>query len=337
MSKPDVNLDLIRQSVGFRNYLEIHSEEEVDFELLGHGEYNLNYWFLHPHTGKKLVLRIPMESQMHLEHQVRYEFEALSLLRNSNRTPEPLYMDDTIRELPYGFLIMSFLPGESTLYEQFLMKAASCLADIHNIKIPIDHHLLSPENPLEAILEECLSMVQHYFDSEYAEPAVKDLLKILLSQGQEVVERMTVDAERCLINTELNSGNFLVTDEKAYLVDWEKPIYGHVGQDLGHFLAPTTTLWKTDTILTMVDINQFLEAYCDASQRYTNSKKLWEETKPYFVMNCLRGVTWCAMAYVEYQSPDRALKDAFTFEKIKSYLTTEFLEQIRRDYFDEKS
>jgi len=335
MSKLNIDLNLVSYSDGFRKYLDISPEEEVDFEMLGHGEYNLNYLFAHPHTQEKLVLRIPMGSQMHLKNQVHYEFEALKLLQHSGRTPTPLYMDEAIDGLPFGFLIMSFLPGESVPYGQFLIKAASCLADIHNVSVPSGHQLLTPENPLSAILEECLTMVQHYLDSEFAIVAVKDLMQMLLEQGQKIVMNTTISGERCLINTELNSGNFLVTDEKAYLVDWEKPIYGHVGQDLGHFLAPTTTLWKTDTILTMADIRQFLETYCRFSQKYTDSMKLWEDSKPYFVMNCLRGITWCAMAYVEYQRPDRALKDAFTFEKIKSYLTVEFLEQIRKDYFDE--
>ena len=49
----------------------------LDFSVLGQGEYNLNYRFIHPVTGKKLVLRINTGSQMHLIDQIGYEFSAL--------------------------------------------------------------------------------------------------------------------------------------------------------------------------------------------------------------------------------------------------------------------
>ena len=50
-------------------------------------------------------------------------------------------------------------------------------------------------------------------------------------------------------------------------------------------------------------------------------------------MTCLRGTTWCSMAWVEYQAPDRAIKNEFTYNKIKAYLEDEFLENIEKTYF----
>ena len=302
-------------------------------KLLGHGEYNLNYVFPRPSTEEMLVLRIPMGSQMHLSNQVRYEFEALKLLEPTGRTPKPLYIDDTQTAIPYGFLVMNFIPGRALRYESDLAEAAKCLADIHNLEIPPENHLVMPKNPLTAILEECHDMAAHYLSSDLAAPETKRLISSLLSSGRKIVDRAKDGGIRCLVNTELNSGNFLVNDnDKTYLVDWEKPIYACPGQDLGHFLAPTTTLWKTDTILSESEIQGFLKLYCDGSSRYSDPDVLWEGTLPFLTMNCLRGVTWCAMAWVEYQSPDRALKDEFTFEKIKYYITPEFLERIRKDY-----
>ena len=49
-----------------------------------------------------------------------------------------------------------------------------------------------------------------------------------------------------------------------YLVDWEKPLYGDPVQDLGHFLAPTTTFWKTDVILTEEEMADFTRKYIQA-------------------------------------------------------------------------
>jgi len=273
-----------------------------------------------------------MGSQMHLSNQVRYEYEALSILSSCGRTPKPLYIDDTQTAIPYGFLVMNFLPGRALVYESDLDHAALCLADIHSLDVPTGSHLLAPENPLLAVLEECTEMAAHYYNSPIANPNVVRLIRQLMERGRKLVEGAKPAGSRCLINTELNSGNFLVNTNKTYLVDWEKPLYAYPGQDLGHFLAPTTTLWKTNTVLTEPQVQSFIKSYCGASVKYRDADVMWNETKPYFIMTCLRGITWCSMAWTEYQRPDRSLKDPFTFEKIKHYLTPEFLEMIGKDY-----
>ena len=63
------------------------------YTLLAQGEYNVNYLFAHPVTGRKLVLRVNMGSQMHLDRQIEYEAHALGLLRGSGRTPDVYYVD----------------------------------------------------------------------------------------------------------------------------------------------------------------------------------------------------------------------------------------------------
>ncbi|MDR0513383.1 MAG: phosphotransferase [Treponema sp.] len=328
-----IDLTPVIKSESFCSFLNINPNEKIDFELLGHGEYNINYIFRKPHSDKKLVLRVPMGSQMHLENQVRYEFEALRLLESSGRTPKPLYIDDTKTAIPYGFMIMEFLPGRSLRYENSdLAQAAFCLADIHNLEINSSHHLLTPENPCDAILDECNVMASHYLNSDLGNNDVKQLLSLLLESGKKIVEGAKNSSLRCLINTELNSGNFLVNDDITFLVDWEKPLYACPGQDLGHFLAPTTTLWKTESILTESEIQKFLHVYCSHSKHYSDPNILWQDTLPFFTITCLRGVTWCSMAWVEYQSPERVLKDAYTFEKIKLYTSQEFLERMKNEY-----
>lgn len=77
----------------FLGALGLSEGEPVVFSPLGQGEYNVNYSFIHPRTGKKLVLRINTGSQMHLEDQIGYEFTALQYLVPSGRTPKPLFCD----------------------------------------------------------------------------------------------------------------------------------------------------------------------------------------------------------------------------------------------------
>ena len=55
------------KSEAFLAPLDIPTGTQLEFTVLGQGEYNLNYVFSHPVTGKKLVLRINTGSQMHLD------------------------------------------------------------------------------------------------------------------------------------------------------------------------------------------------------------------------------------------------------------------------------
>ena len=57
---------------------------------------------------------------------------------------------------------------------------------------------------------------------------------------------------------------------------------------------------------------------------------LWERTNTYMTVTCLRGITWCAMAWVEYQQPGRELVNESTWRKLEAYLTDEFLGKMKR-------
>lgn len=316
--------------------LDIPREEKITLSLLGQGEYNLNYTFIHPLSGKKLVLRINTGSQMHLDNQIEYEYKALKLLESSGRTPKVYYVDNSRRKFPYGVLVMEFLEGRPLIYETDMQYAAECLADIHSVAVPKECHLISPENPFEAMVAECKEMAAVYLNWEHADEEVKTRICRLLEKAQKIVPKETVKGTH-IINTELNSGNFLIGGEGGgnYLIDWEKPLLGEVEQDLGHFLAPTTTFWKTDTILSAKEMEDFLCRYEKAVAGRFDVSKMRERFLVYLILTCLRGITWCAMAYVEYMSPDRALRNEFTFQKIKAYLTIDFLEAIEKEYYSD--
>lgn len=140
-------------------------------------------------------------------------------------------------------------------------------------------------------------------------------------------------APPAIVSTELNSGNFLINPgERSYLVDWEKPLVSEPAQDLGHFLAPTTTFWKTNVILSPADIGDFLRRYATAVGGRFDLRSLAERLPLYFTVTCLRGVSWCAMAAVEYAQPGRALTNADTRAKLGQYLSEDFLKNILETY-----
>lgn len=138
------------------------------------------------------------------------------------------------------------------------------------------------------------------------------------------------DGYRCCINTELNSGNFLINGKGRdnYLIDWEKPLYGDPAQDLGHFLAPTTTFWKTDVILKQDETDHFIRQYKTYVAGRYDVRGMEERLRLFIPITCLRGITWCAMAWVQYQEPGRLIRNKETFCKMEAYLEDGFLERI---------
>jgi len=226
-------------------------------------------------------------------------------------------------------LVMEFLEGNHLDYKKEVFSAAECLADIHSLKLPDSQHLIEPKNSLRAILDECEDMFKVFWDSNIADPGKKIEIRELLDIGQKRFTSIKDSEFKCIVNTELNSTNFLVKEGRASLVDWEKPIYGDPAQDLGHFLAPTTTFWKTDVILTLEEMNNFIDYYIEMVGNRFPSKGLKERVMNFIPANCLRGITWSAMAWVEYRQPDKEVFNESTFNKLDAYLSDDFLESIR--------
>lgn len=328
---------------GLKEYIQLPFYKEaigisgdVEYYPLAQGEYNINYWFIHPVTGKKLVLRINTGSQMHLENQITYEYNALQVLKESGRTPKPIFVDGSLEYLDYGVMVMEFLEGVALDYRKDLLYAAECLADIHSVSVDENTSLIMPLNPLQAILDECNQMIQTYYNSELGDDKKKKQIQYLLEAGQKKVDAIKdYNGYRCVINTELNSGNFLINGEGKpnYLIDWEKPLYGDPVQDLGHFLAPTTTFWKTDVILTETEMDDFVKQYIRMVDGRFDVSGIEDRLKIFIPITCLRGITWCAMAWVQYQEPGKLIRNEETFRKIESYLTNDFLDMIEKRYY----
>ena len=320
----------------FLEELNIPKDSKIDFKLLAQGEYNINYLFNHPITKEKLILRVNTASQMGLSDQIEYEYKSLLQLKESKRTPIPIYVDGSKKHIDYGVLVMNFLQGVSLDYRKDLHIAASCLGDIHSVELEENSHLICPKNPLQAILDECKIMVQTYYDSHLGDEEKKKQIKRMLNLGEEMIKNTgEYKGRRCIINTELNSSNFLINGENNdnYIIDWEKPILGEPAQDLGHFLAPTTTFWKTDVILSQEEIEQFTKDYIKAVGERFSTNDIEDRLKLYLPITCLRGITWCAMAWIQYKDPNKLIRNEFTEKKLEDYLSKEFLDMIENRYF----
>lgn len=64
---------------------------------------------------------------------------------------------------------------------------------------------------------------------------------------------------------------------------------------------------------------------------------MWVESKNvsniFIPITCLRGITWCAMAWVEYQNGKTDAPTKETFKKMEDYLKRDFLDMIEERYY----
>lgn len=298
----DTDIDLVKY---------ISQSENV--KLLGKGEYNSNYLI-----DDDYLIRIARGSQMHLDNQIEYEYNALKFLEKSNVTAKVYDLKkDKLSGISY--LTEEYLIGRDLDYHADLKIAAYLLSQIHSLDVT-GQDFVKADCPFNMMFDEFTQMFSHYqkWDkkSQSTEKKISDMLKYIKNLGL-----CSTLENPCLINTELNNKNFIIGD-KSYVIDWEKPIIGEREQDLAHFLAPTTTFWKTDVIFDNDTIDDFLNEYDKLSKIKVDRKKFVK----YLLFTCLRGITWCSMAYTQYVDENR--DSGFTFEKIKAYLSDEFLDNI---------
>ena len=322
----------------YRSALGLPAAVTEEYRLLAQGEYNRNFRFRHPVTGKELLLRVNCGSQMHLEHQIEYESHALELLAPSGRTPRVLYTDGSKRYTDHGVSVMEYLPGRPLDYHRDLERAAGILADVHSVHLLGPSGLIEPADPLRAVLEECEEMLRVYLNSDLPPLSEKRKIRELLDLAWERYHRTNrTGGARCIVNTELNNTNFLMAEApdgpaggRDWLIDWEKPLWSDPAQDIAHFLVPTTTFWKTDVILSPGETADFLTAYEASVSGRIDLTGLRERLGVFMPVTCMRGVTWCAMAWVQYQKEEKELSNDSTRRKLEAYLSDSFLEEIRR-------
>ncbi|MFA6807646.1 MAG: aminoglycoside phosphotransferase family protein [Eubacteriales bacterium] len=304
--------------------------EDILIRFLAQGEYNLNY--LMETSRKKFVLRINTASQLKLDNQIAYEYQALKLLERSGVIPKVLYLDDSKKIIPYGLLVMEYLPGRPLDYRYDLEKAAETFARVHSLQPNAGEadFLVKVPGPFTGIYNEATDLLNKYFSCPEADPKVKELLeKVLMKATDKKKEEEYLLREPWLavINTEVNSHNFIVNKEKntCHLIDWEKPIYGEPAQDIAMFLIRTTTIWKANYLLSDREEKFFIKEYLKQLpfSQYKNS--LEDRVESFKFFSYLRAIAWCAMAWTEYNKPGRLLVNNDTYEKITMYIEPDFI------------
>ncbi|MFC2095673.1 phosphotransferase family protein, partial [Candidatus Bipolaricaulota bacterium] len=216
--------------------------------------------------------------------------------------------------------------------------AAELFGRLHSVSAHLGaNHLIVEEAPLSMTVAECRKLLATFWESDRADREIGAYLRDVLHWAEEAKAReryLVDDPWPCVINTEVNSGNFICDPSSGilHLVDWEKALWGDPSQDLSHFCAPTTTLWKTDTQLSVSQKAAFIDSYKRAVPDAHLRSTIAERVALRDPFNRLRGVSWSAMAWVKYQTDEQPIQNPDTFRKIESYLDLGFLRGLFDDY-----
>lgn len=314
MTRHDEKAKTIARFLSDRGWLKNVDESCVRF--LAAGEYNENH--LITCGNSRHVFRINHGSQLGLERQIEYEFDVLRAVEASGVTPRPCHVEGDAPGLG-GVLLMEFLPGTALDYARDSAGAARTFAKIH--ALPTSDRLLRQSSPVADIAAESRGLLDRFPDHPL--PDVRRLLEGYHEQIVRLGERTDGEfsqEQQVTANTEVNSGNFLVHEGRVRLVDWEKAVTTCRYQDLGHFLVPTTTLWKSSYRFDREARMDFLRGYKEASGIDLPIDELSRRTHILEQTILLRALSWCYMAYYEYTRQDRAIRNNDTFATIRRYL-----------------
>lgn len=319
-----------------------HWQHDQIFKVtpLAQGEYNLN--FLVRQGNTRWVLRINSRSEIGLSNadQISYEYRTLQLLAPIDVAPQPYFVDSSLSLLPHGVLGMAYCPGDFLEYQQDLTAAARLMARYHQLAVPDSQiHLRREEHPLTQTYQHCRQLADVYLGSDLADPELRAFLREVLDWAKDARHQENYflrDPWQCLINTELNNTNWIVNRPTGaiHLVDWDKPMWGDPSHDLSHFRVPTTTLWKTDQRLSSRDQAQLMTSYKAAITDAHLRNTIEERTRLWDPFNCLRAITWSAMAWVQYQRDEHLVKNADTAQKLKLYTDLAFVRGIFDPYLN---
>ncbi len=334
-------LEQVIDAADVRAALGLSPDAHWQAQFLAQGEYNINY-LLRIDDGRRLVARVNVggtQIGMAGGAQIAYEAVAMRAVGASGVAPRLVYVDDTLARLPYGWLMMEYVPGSPLHYAdpRHLVAAARTLAGLHRVRIPDDAPFIRRRTPHGDVVE-AQGWLANYLACARAPVECRDRFARLL-------DRAAIAAERCgdrfpaptgLVHTDAQAHNFIVNERAddrgdaaldCWLVDWERPLVDDPTYDLAHFLIPTTTRWKCDYEFSVAERAAFLDAYC-AARPDLDAADLRERLHLRYPFILLRAVSWCASAWVEYTGAGRAIANNDTLVRIEEYLRPEYLDAL---------
>ncbi len=305
---------------------------ELDsLRFLAAGEYTYNYRVTV--DGIDAVLRVVTGSQMGLDvpEQALYEAHALQILSPTGKVPRLIRVEAETQPIGYPYLLETYLPGRPLNYQIDLVEAARCVATIHRLMPPAGHRLQLHRDPMGSILKESELLVASLGDPKW--DAVKALRERVEETSTGAFNAMRAD--QVIINTDLNSHNFIVDDGRVSLIDWEKARVAPSLMDIAHFLLPTTTLWRDATAARLSEEQRetFIQAYIEARPGL-DSGNYRAALRPAMQLAAIRAISWCAWSLAASERGDRPIENQETLAKSQLFTSSGFLSDLITELWD---
>lgn len=242
-------------------------------------------------------------------------------------TPFPYYLDDTHQYFEQGILLEEYLVGRPLRYETDLLTAAEIFAKVH--RLPINESQTQFFITETRICEDRIRESEQLLKTVWHSTKIKvEQVKLLAQLSAWCVQHQDNDyfaqQSQSFVNTEVNAHNFVIGSQHSWLIDWEKPVVSNAVQDLTQFLADTTTLWRTTTILTAAQKQAFLTQYAQVAQ--VPVRQVVENVQRYMPFLLLRALAWCARLLVDYER--KPIQNPEIYAKCQQYLQPDFLTQL---------
>lgn len=250
-------------------------------------------------NGRKLLARVPKQSQMALDAEANLAYQAACFRRAaaSGHTPRLHAVLPPSAEMPMGALIVDEIEGAPLPLPEGIEALARALAAIHALPVPPASERPPLKDPYDALADTFSEvMAQSAFIAGAglayeAEAQIREELvaagRLLASDGRPPVTLIAFDA---------HPGNFLLdADGRAVLVDLEKARYGVPAFDLAHATLYTSTTWD---VATSAELSDAETAAFYAAWLAAVPPALADAVLPWLLdlrrMMWLWSVTWCA-------------------------------------------
>ena len=304
----------------------------------------------------KYVLRINRIPQPFHDNQVAYEFAALKALEPTGCAPRALYLDDSPTCLGKGVLVETFCEGQELDFDNLrpgdLQCAAQLMANVHAAPVPASCPLFQPDDPLQALFDECVSRFKVYQGTALEDPRYTRWIERFFAATLEAMDAAPAptQADRShIINTETLPSHFLIPAQAAAsstnvaktsatahpgtFVDWERPIIAEPAQDLAFFVAPSTTFWDSDYLFPRQNIQDFLETYWRAVDGRFPRGTFDQRFEAYLRVSVLRSQTWFCKNAARYVGEGTGHTVERTFKKWGIYTSDEFNQMLLTECF----
>ena len=255
-----------------------------------------------------MLARLPKQSQWQNSPQANlcYQRACFEACAVSGTTPQLFGVLPVSAALPFGALLVEFIPGRRAALPDDLPAIAACLARLHASDLAEPASSLSDQSALlEANRAEIDAQMAYLDRSHLAGEAKAALLELRRRLETSMPQGMAQgrDAPRQLIANDTHPGNYVMRGQEAVLVDLEKAALGNPGIDLAHASAYTSTTWEPQgaAVLALAEVREFYAQYL-ALVGDEQAKRLVPWLMPARRLLYMRALSWCLMWLCELEN-----------------------------------